>query len=189
MLRPQGLMETPVNAGETEHSMTTTITSINIRDEQRALAAMTLGELRHRFADVFGEGTNVRHKRHLVKRILWRIQALNEGGLSERARARAHELAQGADLRLTAPTPPPEAPRERTLTASIGRVADGRLPAPGAVLRRQYKGRTVLVRVLPKGFEYQGEMYRSLSAVANAVTGSHVNGMKFFGLSAGEGER
>ena len=34
--------------------------------------------------------------------------------------------------------------------------------------------------VLPNGFEYDGERYRSLSAVAKAVTGSHVNGFRFF---------
>ena len=37
--------------------------------------------------------------------------------------------------------------------------------------------------MLPKGFEYDGEVYRSLSAVAKAVTGSHWNGHLFFGLT------
>jgi hypothetical protein len=60
---------------------------------------------------------------------------------------------------------------------------DGRLPPPGTVLRREYKGRAVFVRVLPKGFEFEGEVYRSLSAVAAKVTGSHWNGFRFFGLN------
>jgi hypothetical protein len=50
------------------------------------------------------------------------------------------------------------------------------------VLARQYHGRTVEVTVLPKGFEYEGQIYRSLSAVAKEVTGSHWNGLLFFGL-------
>ena len=51
------------------------------------------------------------------------------------------------------------------------------------VLTRRYKGRTILVRVLPNGFDYEGEIYRSLSAVAKAITGSHWNGRLFFGLT------
>jgi hypothetical protein len=53
---------------------------------------------------------------------------------------------------------------------------------PGAVITRQYKGDTIEVRVLPHGFEYLGEVYRTLSAVAKAVTGTHWNGYHFFRL-------
>ena len=49
-------------------------------------------------------------------------------------------------------------------------------------LRGNLKGRAVFVRVLPKGFEFEGEVYRSLSAIAAKVTGSHWNGFRFFGL-------
>jgi hypothetical protein len=44
----------------------------------------------------------------------------------------------------------------------------------------------VRVVVLADGFEFEGERYRSLSAIAKAVTGSHVNGFRFFNL---EGRR
>ena len=60
---------------------------------------------------------------------------------------------------------------------------DPRLPLPGTILRRQYRGRVVQVTVLREGFEYEGEVYRSLSAVAKAVTGSHWNGLLFWGLT------
>jgi hypothetical protein len=56
---------------------------------------------------------------------------------------------------------------------------------PGAVLKRDYKGQTVIVTVLANGFEYNGKVYRSLSAVARAVTGTHWNGYHFFGLLKG----
>ena len=59
-------------------------------------------------------------------------------------------------------------------------------PLPGTVLTREYKGREVRVRVLEKGFEYEGQPYRSLSAVAKAITGSHWNGRLFFGLRKGK---
>ena len=58
-------------------------------------------------------------------------------------------------------------------------------PMPGTTLWREYKGRQVCVIVLPRGFEYEGKVYRSLSAVANAITGSHWNGLKVFAESLG----
>jgi hypothetical protein len=67
--------------------------------------------------------------------------------------------------------------------------ADSRLPAPGTVLTRPYKGALLQVRVLQAGFEYDGLAYQSLSAVARAITGSHCNGFLFFqGALAGKGD-
>ena len=64
------------------------------------------------------------------------------------------------------------------------RVPDNdRLPRPGTILTRRYKGRTLQVEVLEHGFAFEGQTYRSLSAVANAVTGSHCSGHFFFGLT------
>jgi hypothetical protein len=51
------------------------------------------------------------------------------------------------------------------------------------VLRRTFKGAEHEVTVLPHGFEHEGKTYRSLSAVATAITGSHWNGFLFFGLT------
>jgi len=61
-------------------------------------------------------------------------------------------------------------------------AADERLPMPGAMLARKFKGRTYQVTVLPVGFEMDGQVYKSLTAVAYAITGSHWNGYLFFGL-------
>ena len=61
--------------------------------------------------------------------------------------------------------------------------ADDRLPRPGTILTRRYKGRTLQVEVLEHGFAFDGQVYRSLSAVAKAVTGSHCSGHFFFGLT------
>ena len=60
---------------------------------------------------------------------------------------------------------------------------DERVPPPGTILTRPFKGREHRVTVLPNGFEHDGEVYRSLSAVAHAITGSHWNGLLFFGLN------
>jgi hypothetical protein len=57
---------------------------------------------------------------------------------------------------------------------------DPRLPPPGTILTRSYKGQLVQVQVLTAGFAYGGRVYASLSAVAKAITGSHCNGFLFF---------
>ncbi len=143
---------------------------------------MTVAELREKYAEVMGEETRSRHKDYLIRRIAWRLQASAEGNLSERARRRAMELAANADVRLTAPRKKTTPAPGRTKVAALHIYQDGRLPMPGAVITREYKGQTIEVRVLPHGFEFEGEVYKSLSAVAKAVTGTHWNGYHFFHL-------
>ena len=50
----------------------------------------------------------------------------------------------------------------------------------GTVLTRPYKGAVLQVKILAEGFEYDGQVYPSLSAVAKAITGTHCNGFLFF---------
>ncbi len=69
-----------------------------------------------------------------------------------------------------------------TKTAMLPISLDNRLPMPGQEIIREYKGRTLLVRVLDDGFEFEGDVYKSLSAVAKAITGTHCNGYLFFRL-------
>lgn len=66
--------------------------------------------------------------------------------------------------------------------ASKARIRDRRLPIPGTVLSKVYKGTVIDVKVLDKGFEYDGTPFRSLSSISKAVTGQHWNGYLFFGL-------
>ena len=143
-----------------------------------ALGDMTAAELREMYREVFGEETRLRHKGFLRKRILWRLRANAEGGLSERARRRATELVDESDLRLLAPV-------ARSIQARRAPSRDCRLPMPGTVLTREYRGRTVTVTVLDDGFEYDSQTYRSLTAVAKAITGAHWGGFHFFGLNRG----
>jgi hypothetical protein len=154
---------------------------LDIDREIAALRRLTVGQLRDRYAAVFGEGTRVGNKPWLIKRIAWRLQAQAEGDLSERARRRAAELANDADLRLSPPRVAPSPP-EPAQTPRRRRRLDQRLPPPGTVIVRHYKGETLQVRVLPHGLNYDGQVYPSLSAVAKAITGSHCNGYLFFRL-------
>jgi len=159
---------------------------LNVETELAELERMTVDGLRKKFAEVFGEPTRSRHKQYLVKRIIWRMQANAYGGLSERALRRAAELANDADLRLSAPKRQTERQTERQVT---GETITKEVPAPkatrllpGTMLKRDYKGRSLRVTVLADAFEFEGERYRSLTAVAKAATGKHWNGFHFFGL-------
>jgi hypothetical protein len=153
---------------------------VNLVNEVAALQRLSVSQLRQRFAQLFGETTHASNRTWLIKRIAWRIQALAEGDLSQRARQRAAELARDADLRLNppqsqaTPTPPPSE------SISVPTPVDQRLPPPGTLLTRPYKGQLVQVQVLTDGFAYAGRVYASLSAVAKAITGSHTNGYWFF---------
>ncbi|MGB9455630.1 MAG: DUF2924 domain-containing protein [Bryobacteraceae bacterium] len=149
-----------------------------------------LGAMRQKYREVFGEETRCRHREHLFRRIAWRLQALSEGDLTERARERAKELARDADLRMIAPRDffTVEGAPVRTTCKESSRPADCRLPLPGTLLQREWKGRTLLVEVLPDGFRFENHAYPSLSAVALAATGTRWNGLAFFGLT-GKGRK
>ena len=156
--------------------------SINVAKELARLEKMTTKQLKHEYAEVFGDETKTNNKRWLVKRILWRLQMLAEGDLSQRAKKRAEEIANDADLRVIPPASMINGETQRTTTQSVRCQSDERLPPPGTILTRKYKRETVQVRILSEGFEHEGEIYTSLSAVAKAITGSHCNGYQFFRL-------
>jgi hypothetical protein len=142
---------------------------------------MRLQELRARYREVFGEDSHTAHKLHLVRQIAWRLQVQAQGDLSERARRRALEIANDADLK----TQVPAHWERKEPTAQSARRARraGRIPAAGTLLHRVYRDRTVVVKILTDGFEYEGRRYGSLSAVARAATGTRWNGLLFFGLA------
>ena len=147
------------------------------------LRRLTVGGLRQKYREVFGEESRSGHKDYLFRRIAWRLQANAEGGLSERARRRALEIANDADLRIRAPKDPGGSESgHRTVVGTVGGGRDPRLPAPGTLLTRDFKGRTHVVKALADGFEYDGRTYRSLSAIAGEITGTRWNGFLFFGL-------
>src|SRR5262245_28334222 len=120
----------------------------DVAKELAALQRMGVAALREKYAEVFGEATTTGNRTWLQRRIAGRIQADAGGDLSERARRRAGELARDADLRVTAPRERPAAVlpmvRGGTRTGALPREKqDGRLPPPGAVLTRQYKGGSI----------------------------------------------
>src|SRR6516164_10045010 len=114
-----------VESSRKEKTMT-----VNVAREAVALQRLTVPQLRQRYAEVYNETTNAGNRAWLIKRILWRLQALAEGDLSERARRRAAELANDADLRLNPPKAARNCAERGPLPAPAG-YADSRLPPPG----------------------------------------------------------
>ena len=170
---------------------------MNIALEETRLGRLSGLELRERYAALFGERTDSRNRHYLTRRILWRMQMRAEGGLSERARRRAEELGNLSDLRQSAPTPrstatvesaPAPMAEPATATRRPGQPKTN-LPPPGAVLIRRYLGRDHHVLVRGDGFEWEGTVYRSLSAVAKAITGSHWSGNLFFNIAGHQNAR
>src|SRR5712691_9768813 len=107
-----------------------------------ALQQMTTAQLREEWRRVMGEEPRSYHRTWLWRRLAWAIQAREYGGLSAMAQQRLKELLPQAETWMPlgkrglqdADTPLP-VPRNR----------DTRLPAPGTVLTRKYRGRTIAV--------------------------------------------
>ncbi len=150
-----------------------------------ALRGMTVGQLRLKWRELYGEDTRSGNRAYLWRRLAWRVQELAFGGLSERARARIEELSRDGDLRMLPPRgwTPPVGDVRPAARQEAGPVRDARLPRPGATLSRLYRGQEIRVLVLEDGFEWEGRHYRSLSALARGVTGQRWNGLLFFGLT------
>ena len=146
------------------------------------LETLPAGQLEARWRALFGTDPPACQRRFLVKRLAYRLQELAYGGLSEAARARMNEIAEEAGL-----------DEEASLSGRGRRAAQRKreLPVAGTRLVREWDERRHEVTVTATGFEFEGRPYRSLSAVANAITGGHWNGRVFFGLgtAAKEGVR
>ena len=147
------------------------------------LKRMPVAELRLEWQRLYGPQTRSRNRDYLWKRLAWRVQELAYGGLDETTRQRLAELAPETYVRARRPSafdpdrlvdaapPPPTTKR------------DTRLPAPGTVLTRQWHGAEIRVLVHENGYEHDGTIHGSLSALARAVTGQRWNGKLFFGLT------
>ena len=110
-----------------------------MQKEIEALSKMTVKQLRQKHLEGFGEESRSFNKQFLFRRIAWRVQALAEGGLCERARRRALEIANDADLRIREPKTAfkkKDATLDRKLSVSrkVAGELDPRLPPIGTSL-------------------------------------------------------
>jgi hypothetical protein len=127
-----------------------------------ALPSKTTPELKQLWRDLYDREPPP----FLVKRLAYRIQELAYGGLSARAEAKLNALIDEEDRRIKGKQP----------------VRKGDRPITGTRLIREWQGIEHCATVLDDGFEYQGRRYKSLSAIARAITGTRWNGPAFFGL-------
>src|SRR5215210_6671224 len=131
-----------------------------------ALQTLPTAELKRQWRELFGTEPPPFNRPYLQSRLAYRIQELAYGGLRPETRARLEALGEQLDGG----------------NVVLRRVrADGR-PIAGTRLVREHGGVEHTVTVLPDGFEWEGRPYRSLSAIARAITGTRWNGWTFFGL-------
>lgn len=98
--------------------------------------------------------------------IAHRLQEKRHGGTSRETKRILLQTSRSANAGGERSTSPPQ----RKLT-------------PGTRLVRDWHGAGHTVTVLDEGFEYDGQTWRSLTAIAKAITGTHRNGPRFFGLT------
>lgn len=131
-----------------------------------ALKRMTVVELKTKWESLFGAPAPNNSRSYLELRLGYRIQELTLGGLSRETRRTLDLLADEID-------------------GKIGRkaiIADTRNPVIGTRLVREWDGAEHTVTVMRDGYDWQGRKFKSLSAVAKAITGTQWNGYRFFGL-------
>jgi hypothetical protein len=159
------------------------VETVSVWADIEQLRGATVRELRAKYLELFGQPSRSNHKQFLFRRVAWRLQALAYGEISEQARQQALALAQDADLRIKAPqhlVGTAQQVLQPTLRSRRKPDRDERLPEPGSILQREFKGQMVVVEVLAHGFRYQDRFYKSLSSIARQVTGTHWNGYTFF---------
>lgn len=139
-----------------------------ISEELAELRAMNVAELVERYVAVFGRAPRCKQPTWMFRKIAWEIQARRFGGLSKRALARLEELMAEIDI---------------PLGGVRAQVKPARKATQGTVVERAWKGRVVRATSVDGGWDHEGTVFRSLSAVAKHVTGSHWNGKLFFGLT------
>ena len=147
------------------------------------LKAMTVGQLRVEWERLYGEPTRSRNRQYLWRRLAWRIQELQFGGLPETAKARILEIAPTTFERSQVPPGFSPVTGGGSTTPRHHTTRDPRLPSPGSTIVREYRGQTLRLNVRDDGFELGGVHYDSLSEAARVVTGQRWNGPLFWGLS------
>lgn len=138
-----------------------------VEAELDRLGSLPIVALRLRYRELYRAEPPVAFGPDLLRRsIAQRIQEKTYGGLSHETKKLLDQLV-------------------RSMTSGkAGRLEVPRRIKPGSELMRTWKGQPHKVMVLAKGFAYQGELFASLSEIANRITGTRWNGPRFFGLRA-----
>jgi hypothetical protein len=131
-----------------------------------ALKAMPTAKLKEQWAALFDTPPPPYNRRFLESRLAYRIQELAYGGLKPETVRRLEQLGEQLDGG----------------NIAVRRLRGSDIPIAGTRLIREYQGVEHTVTVMADGYEWQGRPYKSLSAIARAITGTRWNGLLFFGL-------
>jgi len=148
----------------------------HLQHELAALEAMTVAELAAKHRELFGTPTRSRNRQYLINHLAWRMQERETGSLSPLALERIAQLAPEAPARWQEPLPK----RDPSPASAAPRAPDPRVPPVGTTITRIYEGIVHRVKVLERGFEFEGSLHRSLSGIARQITGRSWNGYVFF---------
>ncbi len=138
------------------------------------LQTLSRPELIQKWKKLFGTNSpQYARKDFLIKHIAWELQARDQGGLSNQAKKQLDKLADKMANK--------QEFNENDIKESCKHTSILEIKA-GTKLIREYKGEKHEVTALEKGFKYRGKQYKSLSAIANEITGTQWNGKVFFGV-------
>jgi hypothetical protein len=135
------------------------------------LKTMTMPQLKKEWEKLFNADAPNNSRPFLEQRLGHRIQELAFGGLTKPIKRALDALADEVE--------------GKKVRKSM--ISDSRNPVIGTRLLREWHGAEHTVIVAKDGFDWNGQRYKSLSAVARAITGTSWNGYRFFGLRAAEG--
>lgn len=139
-----------------------------------------LSELQAKYQELFPDKLALSdNKGYLWRKIAYRLQELEYGIIPQETQVSIQEMIQKYDpVNNTSIRP-----QNGTKTSPDKKKnRDRRLPIPGTVITKEYKGIKLQVKILESGFEYNNKVYKSLTAIAKEVTGAHWNGYLFFNL-------
>jgi hypothetical protein len=152
--------------------------STTVLKQIAGLQSLSYADLQERWRMLIGNEPPRYSRDFMVRRLAHRLQELARGGMSQETRGRMDRLLAEAGYdelgSLRGGTRPRSAPN---------------LPLIGTRLVREWESQRHEVTVVHGGFEYRGRRFRSLSAIAKLITGTHWNGPRFFGLRDGREAR
>jgi hypothetical protein len=154
----------------------------NISEQILSLLSATLPEIQEQHEALFNVAkAPCANKPYLIKKIAYKLQETAYGGLSDETKMQIIDFIEKYDP-INNKALRPQVVSAGKNVVSIPFMRDKRLPIPGTVIHKKYKGQDIHVKVLDKGFEYKDKYYKSLTAIVLELTGAHWNGFSFFNL-------
>lgn len=132
---------------------------MNIALQITKLAEMPLPELQKMWIRYFDEKPLSLNREFYVSRLAYKIQELHFGGLPIATKNLLIKMADSSELK-----------------------NKKKLPPVGTRIVRVFKGREYVVKIMIDGFDFNGMPYKSLSQIAQKITGQKISGYRFFKL-------